>query len=91
MAVSEDIIATIGDLLGERVAREDFAAVFAALRARLPEIALLRCDAGDLLEEPYRRFAGVDLHLVDSRDHCTVMTSDPMRATGVLVALKVRS
>jgi hypothetical protein len=37
-------------------------------------------------EEPYRCFEALDLYLVDGRDHCWQFTSDPARATGVVLA-----
>lgn len=63
--------------------------VIAELRRRLPGLLCLRCDAADVLEEPYRSFPNFDLHLVDASNHCTEMTNDPLRATGILVAAKV--
>jgi hypothetical protein len=89
--MSEETIAAIGQLLGERTDRTELAAACAALRIRQPDLVLLRCDAADVLEEPFRSYPAVDLHLVDTRNHCTAMTSDPASATGVLVAVKAAS
>ena len=91
MPMSEEAIAAIGELLGARMDPADLAAACAMLRVRLPDLVLLRCDAADVLEEPFRSYAAVDLHLVDTRNHCTAMTSDPASATGLLVALKAAS
>ncbi len=91
MLMSEEAIAAIGQLLGERTDPDDLAAACAALRISLPDLVLLRCDADDVLEEPFRSYAAVDLHLVDTRNHCTAMTDDLASATGVLIARKVPS
>jgi hypothetical protein len=37
-------------------------------------------------EVPYRQLAGADLYLVDGRDHCWRITTDPGFATGVVLA-----
>jgi hypothetical protein len=87
MPLSADIIATVDQILAEKAAA-DFSASFTALRAALPGMVLLRCDASDVLEDPFRSYATLDLHLVDTRDHCTVMTPDPAAATGLLLAAK---
>jgi hypothetical protein len=60
--------------------------VFATLRKTFPHLSRTRCDASDLTETPYRSYARVDIHLLDSADHCVTMTIDPDRATGIVVA-----
>lgn len=60
----------------------------AALRPRLPGVVVLACDAADVLEAPWRSYPGIDLHFVDTRNHCTAMTSDPAEATGLLLAAR---
>ena len=61
----------------------------AALRSRYPGISFSCCDAADLSgEEPYRRYGGFDLYLVDGSGHCARLTDDPVEATGVIVAEK---
>lgn len=56
-------------------------------RRRFPGLSFTRCDAADLSEEPlFRRYARFDLYLVDGRSHCWRITSDPARATGVVIA-----
>lgn len=58
-------------------------------RERFPGRSLTRCDASDMgAEEPFRRFDTVELYLVDGRDHCWHITSDPARATGVVLAAR---
>jgi hypothetical protein len=58
------------------------------LRARLPGFIVLSCDASDVLEDPWRSYPAIDLHFVDTRNHCTEMTRDPAAATGVLLAAR---
>ena len=58
----------------------------AALRQSFPRLSLTRCDPSDLgAELPFRAFGRFDLYLVDGTDHCWRLTSDPERATGVVV------
>ncbi len=69
-------------------ADDDRAAQAAAdYRRRFPGRTLTRCDASDMGPElPYRQFAGADLYLVDGRDHCWRITTEPGFATGVVLA-----
>ncbi len=56
-------------------------------RVRFPRLSLTRCDASDLdAETPFRVYPGLSLFLVDASDHCWRITSDPARATGIVVA-----
>ncbi len=56
-------------------------------RSRFPGRSLTRCDASDMgADEPFRRFAAVDVYLVDGRDHCWRLTGDPATATGIVLA-----
>ena len=65
------------------------AELFAELRRRFQHLSWTRCDASDLAEEPFRSYGRFDLHLLDSSDHCAQVTSDPARATGVIVAKRI--
>ncbi len=56
------------------------------LQEQCAGLPIMLCDASDVLEEPYRNYGNVYLHLVDVRGHCTVMTADPDAATGILLA-----
>ena len=59
----------------------------ADFRRRFPSLSLTRCDASDVdAETPYREYPEVSLFLVDAHDHCWRITSDPARATGIVVA-----
>lgn len=88
MTLIADNLSAIQHVLGS-TSPEMLSQVIAELRRRMPGLLCLRCDATDVLEEPYRSFADFDLHLVDTSNHCTEMTSDPLNATGILVAAKV--
>lgn len=59
---------------------------FPALRRSLPHLVWTRCDAADVLEEPFRSIGPFDLHLLDGSDHCVRLTPEPDRASGVLLA-----
>lgn len=85
MAVSDTDLAEIEKVL----TAEDLAATaFAELRQRLPALSWTRCDATDVTDEPFLSFAAYDIHLIDTSDHCVVVTTDPSRATGVILAKK---
>ena len=58
----------------------------AELRQRFPHLSWTRCDASDVTEAPFRSYGTFDVHLLDSADHCSQITSDPARATGVILA-----
>ena len=62
------------------------AELFAELRRRFKHLSWTRCDASDMAEEPFRTLGRFDVHLVDRSDHCVQVTSDPARATGVIIA-----
>jgi hypothetical protein len=83
MAVGVDDLSEIERLL----ARADNAAgAVAGLRRQFPHLSWTSCDASDLTEVPFRSFSKFDIHLLDSADHCTQITGDPARATGIVLA-----
>lgn len=87
MGLSEQDLVEIDGLLG---AADAEAEAFDALRRRFPALSLTRCDASDVDNEvPFRRYCAFHLYLVDAADHCWRLTSDPARATGIVIA-KVR-
>ncbi|RXH42170.1 hypothetical protein [Bradyrhizobium zhanjiangense] len=59
---------------------------FVELRRRFPQLAWVRCDASDVADQPFRQFPRFDLHLIDGSDPCVQITSDPTRATGIVLA-----
>ena len=58
----------------------------AQLRGRFPHLSWTRCDASDVTESPFRSYSRFDLHLLDRSDHCVQITTDPARATGIVLA-----
>jgi hypothetical protein len=83
MALAEHELAEIDNVLTAPNAGSE---AFGELRRRFPHLSLTRCDASDVTETPFRSYATFDLHLLDSRDHCALVTDDPARATGVILA-----
>ncbi|MGO9037130.1 MAG: hypothetical protein ACLPX1_02970 [Steroidobacteraceae bacterium] len=61
--------------------------VLTVFRKSFPGRSLTRCQASDISEElPFRRLPKADLYLVDGRNHCWRITTDPASATGVVLA-----
>jgi hypothetical protein len=84
MSVSEQSLVAIAELLESA---EADAATIAELRRRFPGLSLSRCDAHDVADEtPFRTFARCNLYLLDARDHCVRITSDPLVATGFVLS-----
>ena len=60
-----------------------------ALRRELAGVSLGRCEADDMSgETPFRRLPGFDVFLVDAASHCRRLVTDPMEASGVIVAAR---
>ncbi len=83
MAISDVELTEIETLLGA-----GGATALSELRAKFSHLSWTRCDASDVIEEPFRSFADCDVHLLDGADHCVTVTADPARATGVIVAFR---
>jgi hypothetical protein len=83
MTLSADDLVRIDATLGSADAAS---AAFAELRRLLPHLSLTRCDASDVTETPFRVYPQFEIHLVDTKDHCVQLTSDPARATGLVLA-----
>ena len=83
MAVSNDDLAVIDAVLSGDKA---LSGAWLELRERLPHLSWSRCDAADVLEDPFRRYPGADLHLMDRSAHCIRLTMDLGAATGVVLA-----
>jgi hypothetical protein len=62
--------------------------VLTALRLKFPHLKWSRCEASDVLEEPYRSFAAYDLHLMDASHHCPVVVAHPHEASGAILATR---
>ncbi|WP_036051376.1 DUF6129 family protein [Bradyrhizobium sp. Tv2a-2] len=85
MALGADELKEIERLIAEAAANES---PIPELRRRFPRLVLTRCDASDVTDPPFRSFSRFDLHLIDGSDHCVQITSDPDRATGVVLAAR---
>lgn len=83
MAISTNELAEIGKELS---APGVDGTVFATLRGKFPHLAWTRCEAADVCEEAFQSFGGFDLHFIDTSDHCVQITTDPERATGIILA-----
>ena len=84
MGLSSDHIAVIQTLLADEAASDSS---ISELRKGLAGLTLTRCDLADIDHEtPYGVFPKYTVFLVDASDHCWVFTTDPARATGVVVA-----
>jgi hypothetical protein len=60
--------------------------VLPLLRRALPHLALARCDAADIEDEPRRLTSRFDLHFFDNSDHCMKIVASAETATGVILA-----
>jgi hypothetical protein len=83
MAVSTDELIEIDQVLS---APDADSRVLAELRRRFPHLSWTRCDASDVSEMPFRSHVRFDVHLLDSAGHCSQITADPTRATGIVLA-----
>jgi hypothetical protein len=84
MSLSDHSLAALDDVLASA---EADAATIAELRRRFPGLPLRRCDALDVAgETPFRTFARCNLYLLDGRNHCWKITSDPGCATGLVLS-----
>jgi hypothetical protein len=62
-----------------------------ALRQRFPHFVWTSCDASDVAETPYRVYGDIELHLLNTANHCAEITSDLANATGIILAGRNRS
>ena len=83
MALSAEDLTKMDVLLG---ATQTDAPQFSELRSRFPHLSWTSCDASDVVEAPFRVYEKYEIHLLDSADHCSQITSDPGRATGIILA-----
>jgi hypothetical protein len=81
MAVSTEELAEI-----DRILSSESPVVLADLRAKFPHLSWTKCDASDVIETPFRSYGACDLHLLDAADHCVQVTTEPSRATGLILA-----
>lgn len=61
------------------------------LRAAYPELRFSQCSEDDIPPRlpPSLSAAGFDLYLMDTREHCIVLTTDAAVASGVVIAWRV--
>jgi hypothetical protein len=83
MALSAEELTEIEQVLSGLAAD---APVIPEMKGRFPKLSWTRCDASDVVEAPYRSSAMYDIHLLNSSDHCSQITSDPAKATGIILA-----
>lgn len=84
MAIQAEQLQAIDEILATAVA--DHATV-SNLRRIAPSLSATRCDRTDIQDEtPFRSYESCDLFLLDGRDHCVKITSDPSVATGLVLA-----
>lgn len=88
MALDENTLIELEQVI---TAAEGRASLLPELRRRFPHLALVRCDASDVTEPPFRSFPHFDLHLVDRADHCVQITADPLLAIGIVLAARAPS
>ncbi len=83
--IAEPDLDRIGAQVTGRAADET---LVAELRAAWPGVHFTCCSEDDIPAnlEPVRLLGACNLYLVDSSDHCLRLTSDPERATGVVLA-----
>lgn len=83
MPLSMDELKEMDTLLG---ASEAQGLAVAELRRRFPNLSLTCCDATDVLEKPFRVYERFEIHLLDNSGHCARIISDPVHATGIVLA-----
>ncbi|WP_426420715.1 hypothetical protein [Bradyrhizobium genosp. A] len=85
MALDENELIELEQVI---TAAEGRGSPFTKLRRRFPHLALVRCDASDVTEPPFRSFPQLDLHLIEGSDHCVQITADPALAFGIILAAR---
>ncbi len=58
------------------------------LKERFPGVVFIVAPASDVIEEPFRRSGPVDLHFINTQDHCVSVMSNSQRAGGILLAVR---
>jgi hypothetical protein len=83
MGVSADELAQIEKILSSEASPD-----VVQLRKTFPHLIWTKCDASDVIEEPYRSYERCDLHLLNGKDHCVAVTRQPAEATGLILAFR---
>jgi len=58
------------------------------LREGFPGVAFVAVSASDVTEKPFRSLEDVDLHYINTADHCASIVYDAACAGGILLAIK---
>ncbi len=84
MSVSESELERIAQTLDGMGAHPE--SPLAGLRERFPAVRFVRLDASDIEGSPVRSAKEFDLHLLDTRGHCPVLTEDLSIAGAVVIS-----
>lgn len=58
------------------------------LRERFPGVVFVVAPAADMAEKPARVAGAVELHFINTNDHCVSVVSDVRMAGGILLAIR---
>jgi len=83
MGVSESDLERIAQTLDGLGAHSE--SPLAGLRERFPALKFVRLDASDIEGRPVHSATQFDLYLLDTREHCPVLTEDLSIAGAVVV------
>jgi hypothetical protein len=82
--IQVETISRIKDLLNEQGVDESAVTI---LRGEFPDVHFTYCSEDDIHNgKPVEESEQFSLYLVDSREHCLCLTSDPEIATGLVIA-----
>ena len=91
-AASEGLSAALlSDVCSMVSALGESADVLTQLRAAFPALRFSQCSEDDIPPRlpPSLSAPGFDLYLMDTREHCIVLTTDAAVASGVVIAWRV--
>ena len=86
MGVTTEELATIELLLSASEPLD-----FLELRKKFPHLKWTKCDASDVIEDPFRSYPAYDVHLLNVEDHCVHVVTEPAEATGFAIAYKPKN
>jgi hypothetical protein len=82
--IQAETISRIRDLLNEQGVDESSVS---SLRGLFPDVHFTYCSEDDIHSgRPVEETEQFSLYLVDSREHCLALTTDPEIATGLVIA-----
>lgn len=86
MALTPEDEAQLEALFGADNASDD---AFEQAKKIIGHLRLTKCDPSDIgVETAFKEYRLYDLYLLDTADHCAHMTTDPLKATGLIVVRK---